>query len=96
MKIHSDNDILAQTCTTLAGIAENDDNKVTIAAAGGIPVRITALVQSQRFHALISSPRTLTVTISLALPSLPLNPTKQHPYALVLFKGTDSRYENAS
>ena len=44
MKTHPDNAaVLENACGVLANIAGNADNKVAIAAAGGIAVRIAAL-----------------------------------------------------
>ena len=44
MKTHPDNAaVLKNACEVLVNLAENDDNKVAIAAAGGIAVRIAAL-----------------------------------------------------
>ena len=44
MKTHPDNAaVLKQACGVLVNLAYNADNKVAIAAAGGIAVRIAAL-----------------------------------------------------
>ena len=45
MKAHPDNAaVLKQACIALKTLALNDDNQVAIAAAGGITVRIAALL----------------------------------------------------
>ena len=80
MKTHHDSaSVLGQACLALGNLATHDDNKVAIAAAGGITVRIAALLEHHLYPSLYipltSSPFPPTPTTEVSMtPDLTICP----------------------
>ena len=76
MKLYPNNpDIIMLACGLLPHLAEKPVNHITIAAAGGIPVRIVTLVHHPTFSATL----TLTQLLAYLQTSFPKKKIKKNP-----------------